>query len=791
MTTESAPAPHALPDLSEALAAEARTDRQEHDPFSAARRTARRVGARWAGSHAELGFWVPELLELGVRADHVHVEVLTPPADLDLKRTDQEVEVERHLLPVAQDGEYVWCAAGGLRPGSREVLGSLYQLTYTTVGADGRERRHVVTDPLAHSVPFGAFAPAELYDMAGLQAARTDTAYWRARAADARDGAPVRVPPPTSILQLHVPTATGKGTLEELAEQFRRLGDAQRAGTELPPELTILAGYGALQPLPLEPTIEYELGPRFVQRVDEGPADAPVQTLRVRRPDMTNWGYDILLAASSATNPRLLGTGRPDEVVDLVAALHGLPEPMLLVLDVVYGHTDSQALDLLSPTWFRGANMYGQDVNQQHPVVRAHVLEMQRRKVDLGADGVRVDGAQDFTTWDAIQQVVDHDDEFLELMAEVPQEVAGVTYRPWFVFEDGRPWPREDWPVASTYRAVIDRQPEAFQWGPITFANNTPALEGFWQERWWRVEQIFATGSHWVSGCANHDTVRRGTQIPLEAPVNPALGSTRPEILANAYDNPAAQLLTYAAFPGVPMDFLNATTRAPWAFVRNTDDRYGVKIVAEESRFLLWQMDEERWERLAAFPRLASLGIGDLTSARRTFSALETVVEAVGNDLASAAERLAALAGRLDGPVDSVAGLKQLARAYMDDVHDLCQVHRSLPDLDPARAAFSLGVRTFRAARPWLRGDLAPTDGYGSDESEGALLVHVVRRSPDGQETVGLVANLAGTPVQVVPSRLLGGAGQWRVSLCAPGVVTGSADDQVTLHDSQGLVLVR
>ncbi len=262
-------------------------------------------------------------------------------------------------------------------------------------------------------------------------------------------------------------------------------------------------------------------------------------------------------------------------------------------------------------------------------------------------------------------------------------------------------------------------------------------------------------------------------------------------MLANAYDNPAAQLLTYAAFPGVPMDFLNATTRTPWAFVRNTDDRYGVKIVAEESLFLWWQMDGERWERLAAFPRLASLGIGDLTSARRTFSALATVVESVGNDLASAAERLSALAGRLDGPVDSVAGLKQLARAYMDDVHDLCQVHRSLPDLDPARAAFSLGARRFRAARPWLREDLAPTDRYGCDESEGALVVHVVRRSPDGQETVGLVANLAGTPVQVVPSRQLGGAGQWRVAICAPGVVAGSADDQVTLHDSQGLVLVR
>ena len=58
-------------------------------------------------------------------------------------------------------------------------------------------------------------------------------------------------------------------------------------------------------------------------------------------------------------------------------------------------------LPLLNSYWFRGPNMYGQDVNQQHPVVRALMLEMQRRKVDIGADGVRVDGAQDFKLWNA------------------------------------------------------------------------------------------------------------------------------------------------------------------------------------------------------------------------------------------------------------------------------------------------------------------------------------------------------------------------------------------------------
>jgi hypothetical protein len=45
------------------------------------------------------------------------------------------------------------------------------------------------------------------------------------------------------------------------------------------------------------------------------------------------------------------------------------------------------------------------------------------------------------------------------------------------------------------------------------------------------------------------------------------------EILDKAYDNPAVSMLTYVALPGVPMDFLNATARASWGFIRNQDDR--------------------------------------------------------------------------------------------------------------------------------------------------------------------------------------------------------------------------
>ncbi len=158
-----------------------------------------------------------------------------------------------------------------------------------------------------------------------------------------------------------------------------------------------------------------------------------------------------------------------------------------------------------------------------------------------------------------------------------------MRYRPWMIFEDGRPWPAPDWELTSTYREVTKRFPNVYQWGPLTFAHNTPFLFTFWVSKWWRIREIAEVGGHWITGCANHDTLRRGTQVDPEARINARLGETLPQILRNAYDNPAAKLFDYVAMPGVPMDFINASMRAPWGFIRNTDQRYAIKVVSEES----------------------------------------------------------------------------------------------------------------------------------------------------------------------------------------------------------------
>ena len=781
---------HLLQDATAELVAWAERVQQEHEPFIAAQHLTERLGAHLRDGHAELGFWVPELAQRGILADRVFLEIYTPLTSIDLFAPLQEVSFKRELIALTQQGDYLWGVIQGMKPGSRSELGSLYWLTYK----EAMGRWETSPDVLAASLPFGAFAPAEFYDVARMQEGRKDKAYY-SHLSNKVQGEVVTFEPPTNILQLHVPTATDDGTLAGLTRTLERIADKIRSGEPLTPEERVYRGYDAIQPLPLEPIIEYEMGPHFWQPLEIDTKDDAVFTLpiQLRRPDMTNWGYDIVLSASSATNPVLLETRRPDEVLDFVAALHNFPDrPLRLILDVVYGHADNQALPLLNSYWFRGPNMYGQDVNQQHPVVRALMLEMQRRKVNIGADGVRVDGAQDFKLWNAAEQVVEHDDDYLQKMSEVTQEVAGVRYRPWMVFEDGRPWPREDWPTASTYDDVIAQQPDVFQWGPLTFAHNTPALRGFWNERWWRVEEIYKGGSHWISGCANHDTVRRGTQISLDEPINTRLGEHLPDILRNAYDNPAAHLLAYASFPGVPMDFLNASAHAPWGFIRNTDDLYGVKVMSEEALFLWWQVDGAAYRHEDNFTRLKLLGFDDLDGLRRFMQELARAVTLTSYSLVTMVDLLRSVEPLLAGPPLSMATLKRIAKAFMDDLHDYCSVGLSVGRLGEERAHFNLAVREFRRARPWLIRDLSNDDHYGRTVTDHATLFYSLRTSPEGDEQVLFVANMEGDPVEVAPTELpLPKFGGWQLALAAPGVHFEHADKPVTLADSQGVVLTR
>ncbi|RZW08109.1 MAG: hypothetical protein EX266_05705 [Rhodobacteraceae bacterium] len=758
------------------------------DRFEAARQIATRLGAQAKGDGVTFGFWAPDLLERNVADGDIFIEVLRPERPLDLTVAHSEATFVRSLLPVVRSDAYVFSVARGPVAGSRQRVGDFYALAWR----DSAGRLNRVLDPLAMSLPYGAFAPAEIYDVDKMQAARKDRGYFETLAGNT----PHKFGPPASILQLHVPTATARGSLASLTRHIERLAERVEMNLPLEPADELFLGYDAVQPLPLEPTTVYETGPAFWTENRSSDDRVGVDLLR---PNTTNWGYDIVISGMATVNPVLLETGRPDELVDLAAALHRFPgKPKMLILDVVYGHSDNQGLDALPPQYFAGPNMYGQNLDYRNPYVRAILLEMQRRKVNFGADGVRVDGAQDFKWWDQADQVMRHDDEYLNQMSAMTQEVAGTTYRPWFVFEDGRPWPEEDWELSSTYRAVIEDQSDddVFQWGPLTFAHNTPFLYTFWLSKYWRIREILAHGANWISGTANHDTLRRGTQVNPKLNINTRLGDTQMEILDKAYDNPAVSILTYAVFPGVPMDFLNATARANWGFVRNQDDRYGVKVVAEEAISLKWQVDEYRYSMPGNFTRLKALGFGTREDLARFFEFLPALVDVTDYDVGTIATLLNAVEPPLSGPRKfTIENLKDIARAWMDDMHEYCNVSHSLTALDPAQTGFMRQLREFRQENRWLRDNFGEGDDFRYVEPiDGRTLFAAYRAGPDGREVFAL-AHMEGVqtdeiaPLEMLPDGI--SRDGWRLTLASPQIGSVYEGGPITMRDSFGLVFTR
>jgi hypothetical protein len=765
-----------------------RADRD--DDFAAMRALTERLGAHWRGTHAEFGFWTPELVEADVPLEDVALELLTPTGPVDLSGEPAAATFERYRVPLRREGEFHWAAVAGVEAGTRERLGTLYQVVY-----EGDEGWQTVADPLAYSLPFGAFAPAELYDRDGLDERRADREYFASlgtagerTSTTEHEGLP-RVDPATSMLEVHPGTATREGTLAALADRYRTIGEKLRAGESLTPAEENFVGYDAVQLMPVEPITEnperHEFWTPREGRTGDGGTDVRhdgAVTVDLQRPDLINWGYDIVVSGFSAPNPAILGSGRPDELVDFVAACHALPRPIKVVFDVALGHADDRGAELLPDQFFEGPGMYGKHLDYRHPTVRAILLEMQRRKMAFGADGIRVDGAQDFTYHDPELEENVHDDAFLARMDEVTQTVAGTEYRPWMIYEDGRPWPRGDWELASTYRELIDRHPHSFQWSPITFAHNTPALLTFWATKWWRVREVAEFGSHWITGVANHDTVRRGTQQAVpegweQDPINPYLGDDPLEILDAAYDNPATNALMYCALPGVPMDFLNATFRSPWGFVRDTDAEWNVKVVADEANFVKWHVEDGQFADERFFSKLKALGFESAAELDDFVHALRNASKATDYDLEAMAAVLSSLPHPFDGDV-TPADLEAFGEAWMADVHEFANLSHWTGTQDPARTAFDRAVREFRHERPWLIDDV---DWGGAEAfdyrhpTEGTVLYYGLRESPDGDEQVLFAANMEGVPVDVSIEWLAGEVDGlptegWEVALSAPGL---------------------
>ena len=780
--------------------------------------------ARGLGAHyredglTEIGFWTPELTGEVMRPRAIYLEVFTPNNKIDLRQDTQTIKFKRDRVPLRQQGEYFWGVFSGMQGGTRHQLGSLYWLRYV----DPREELQIDRDVLAYSLPFGVFAPAEVYDLNRLQRERADLSYFQQTSQPDAEGNLPRVPSPRNILQLHVGTASEEGTLEGLTRIYQTISEKLDKGEALTPAEENYIGYDALQLLPIEPTIEYrddytpisqffDFNDNETEHPDSEslPLSDEVE-IAVKKPNTQDWGYDVPILGSSATNPAVLGSLRPDELIDFVATLHNFSTGAIqLIYDLVYGHADNQAEYLMNRQFLKGPNMYGQDLNHQLPTVRAIFLEMQRRKLNTGADGIRVDGGQDFRFFNPLSGRVEQDDAYLLEMSDVVQEIGDCKRLMFTIFEDGRPWPEEGWEEISTYRDLIELKPESYQWGPLIFAHNTPTLAGFWERKWRRVSEVMYQGDRWITGCANHDTVRRGNQVNPQETINWNLGNSLSEVLRNAYDNPATNIWVYGFSPGIPMDFINALMHAPWMFFRNTDERYGVKVVSEEVGFLDWQITPEIYNQKQSFRRLKSLGFENLEQLREFGKALQTTMIEHDYDLNAVIEAYHSCIGenldrcefpllrRLNRPemmhfleeID-IPKLKKFALMFMEDCYDVCNVSHYEQDLNPEKTALNLRLRRFRENHPWLHDNLTGTDRFNKISEENHTVFYAVRSNPENpEEQIAMVTHMGGEPMTVTLGDWLQlDVNEWECAIASPGL---EIDDLscFELKDTQGVLL--
>ena len=772
---------------------------------------ARKLGAYYRPDGlTEIGFWVPGLIRDVLHEREIYLEVFTPIEPIDWQQKEQSIKFKRDRLNLEQQGEYIWGVVAGMRPGNREQAGSFYWLRYI----DRAEKLHTIRDLVPHSLPYGIFAPAELYDIDSLQANRTDLDYFErtAKSKDPKIKIP-RVEDPKNILQIHVGTASAEGTIEGLNRIYKTLATKIERGETLTPSEQNYLGYDAIELLPTEPTIEYrdEYSPEseFFAFISE---EEDVVEIELFKPNTQDWGYDVPILGSSTTNPALLSSLRPHEVVDFIATLHNFPtHPIQLIYDLVYGHGDNQSELLVPREFLKGPNMYGQDLNHQLPMVRAILLEMQRRKIDTGADGIRIDGGQDFRFFNPLSGKVEQDDAYLLEMSNIVQEIEGHKRLLFTVFEDGRPWPEEGWEEKSTYRELIELKSESYQWGPLIFAHNTPSLKGFWQKKWSRVMEVVTIGDHWITGCGNHDTVRRGNQIDSDKPINWHLGKTLPEVLHNAYDNPAVTLWVNCFSPGLPMDFINATMHAPWLFFRNTDEQYGVKVVSEEVGFLDWQVNPGLYRQNHCFPRLKTLGFKQLKQLKQFGAALHHAMIQQDYNLAEVVDVLRACTSSETHCIEDLSlqseltrggmvrflkkldedRLKRFALMFMEDCYQICNVDNYKSSVDSARAAFNLSTREFRHQHPWLANNLLKNDTFDRLDKEDRTIIYGLRHDLKSEPSVAIIANFEGDTIELDVSKMLGiDPNEWQITIATPGLEAKDLT-KLNLYNAEGILLTR
>jgi hypothetical protein len=267
--------------------------------------------------------------------------------------------------------------------------------------------------------------------------------------------------------------------------------------------------------------------------------------------------------------------------------------------------------------------------------------------------------------------------------------------------------------------------------------------------------------------------------------------------------------------------------RAPWGFLRNTDDRYGVKVVAEEaSGFLDWQITPDIYKMADVFPRLKALGFTKLGELRQFMEGLYDAIEETNYDLEEVAQicqrnlgsdgeveatkeeakqrRSAAKLQKLNVPDKSkvlteldVGKLKEIARNFMEDAHDIANVWRHETKLNPKQTAYNLRLRRFRQVNSWLMANLSGLDRFNRVSDDETTIFYGLRSEPHEEgdrplRHIAMVANMGGEPMTVTLSDWLQiDWSEWSVAIASPELDIGDTPEDwraFELKDSQAVL---
>ena len=751
-----------------------------------------KVLAGYLGAHvldsssARFCIWYPGIKN----SDSIFLELFLPISELIYDKPDQHCNMKYYRLPVLQAGDFFIAVIDEIVAGNENSFGSFYR--FLTVDSNGTQK--IILDPMAWSLPYGILAPAEVYDIKSILRNRKDQIYYLNLEKQFRNKGDNRIPPSDNLLEIHTGTSTQEGSLQELALRFKQASVSLAKGLPLTQAQKNFSGFNGIELMPIEPVIQHPVHHLFWSHVQEPKENNSELTIRLRKPDITNWGYDTAIFGSAAINPSILTTGRPHELLNLIEILHNFSvHPIKVILDVVFGHADRQAEMVLPPDFFTGENSYGLSINFKHPLVRAMILEILKRKLIWGIDGFRIDASHDITTYDAMADSTRIDDDFLKEISSIEAEAAGVTFKPWMIFEDARPWPRDDWELACTYRDVTEHQKHPHQWGPMIFAYNSPYIYTYWLSKWWRLSEHCVHGNKWITGYANHDTLRRGTESdPSKVSVNFSLGNSLKMVMESAYNNPSSTLLINGFLPGVPMDFLHAITGTPWTFFRNTDTQYAVKVAASEAHFTEWQITSIEYRKSRFFKKLKSFGFGSLSGLRRFAITLRNLLITTDYNLSVTATLLNHYDPGFDVSNWSIEKLNEYASCWMEDMHEYCNTDNHKDSADPRKTTFNYRLRQFRLQNPWLNHNFGPNDFLRYREPvEGSVICYGYRKNDETGKEVFILANLEGQARMVTPAKFdipFKTTGQWGVAVSTPSVRAKKIDQPLRLSISQGII---